>query len=78
MLGSQSDPILVLSISQQRHADLIADVRHDRLVRAALRYAAARTLPPQEMTRGRLARIGALASAALHLAPMTPTPVQGG
>ncbi len=66
MLGSQNDPIGIVSISQQRHADLIADVRHDQLVQAALRYRANRTLPREDASRGRFGRL-LLAGSAIGL-----------
>jgi hypothetical protein len=49
MFASQSDPIWMLSISQQRQAELIADVRKDELAQAAREYAAARTAQTQRM-----------------------------
>lgn len=77
MLASQSDPVLILSLAQQRHAELVADVRHHELVEDALRHVAARVASPGDRTRGLLGRFAALVAATLRLTPMAPTPAQG-
>lgn len=77
MLGSHSDPILILSISHQRHADLIANVRHDELVQAARQSRPARTIRPENLSRGRFGRIAALWQT-LRVAPFAQTSVYGG
>jgi hypothetical protein len=77
MLGSHTDPILILSISHQRHADLIANVRHDELVQAARRSRPARTPRPENLSRGRFGRITALWQT-LRLAPFAHTLVYRG
>jgi hypothetical protein len=82
MFGSQTDAAWIPSISQQRQADLIADVRHDKRVKAALGYCADRTLRHTDLSRGHFGRIGTLVSAtlrqSLRVAPFGPTPVHGG
>lgn len=82
MPGSQTDPIEILRSSQQRHADLIADARHDELVDAALQYRAARSVRPEKVRGSRLVRMAALVSAtlrqSLRLAPVAPAAVRGG
>lgn len=78
MLGStQTDPIWILTITQQRHAELLADVRHDELVHAALQYCAARTVCQDNVSRGRLGRLAGHLSATLRLAAVSPTPARG-
>ena len=81
MLGYQADPIWILSISQQRHADQIADVRHDELVHAAKQYCAARSGRHANVSRSRFERIAALIPAILRqhprLAFFAPTLVHG-
>ena len=55
MLGMQFDPTLGLSLSRQRHADLIAEVHHQQLVQEALDYAPRRTQTLEQAARGRVA-----------------------
>ncbi len=82
MLAIQTDPIGILSLSQQRHAALIADVRHDQLVQAALRSYAAHAVRPENVSQGRFGRIAGPVSARLQqslgLAPFASAPVHGG
>jgi hypothetical protein len=78
MLGStQTDPIWMLSIAQQRQAELIADVRNDQVVQAALEYRAMRTIRPENVSRGRLGRLAAVVSASLRISPFAPTTAHG-
>jgi hypothetical protein len=78
MLGStQTDPIWLLSIAQQRQAELIADVRNDAVVPAARDYRAVRIVPTQNVSRGRLGRLAALVSAGLRISPFAPTTAHG-
>jgi hypothetical protein len=65
MLSTQTDPIGLLAMTQQHHADLLAEVRHDQLVDAAVQYCAARTVRPENMSRGRFAPIAAVVSGTL-------------
>jgi hypothetical protein len=83
MLGStQADPIWILSISRQRQAELIAEVRHDELVQAAERYCSARVVPHTNMWWARFGRLAGLASStlrqSLRLAPFTQPAAHGG
>jgi dihydroorotase len=55
MLGLQFDPVLALSLSRQRHADLLAEVQHEEVVRAARHYAASAAQPAQRAVRRRTA-----------------------
>ena len=55
MLGMQFDPTLGLSLSRQRHADLIAEAHQEQLVQEALNYAASGTQPPEQAARRRAA-----------------------
>src|SRR5438132_13437902 len=55
MLGTQFDPTLGLSLSRQRHADLIAEAHQQQLVQEALDYAPRRTPQPEQAARGRVA-----------------------
>src|ERR1700716_3231159 len=55
MLGTQFDPTLGLSLSRQRHADLIAEAHQQQLAQEALGYAPRRTQPPEQAARGRVA-----------------------
>ena len=52
MLSLQFDPTLSLSLSRMRHADLVADVHQQHLIRQALDYAASRTRLPMPAARG--------------------------
>lgn len=55
MLGLQFDPVLALSLTRQRHADLLAEVQQQEVVREAQRYAASHAQPPERAIRRRSA-----------------------
>src|SRR5438876_246581 len=49
----ERDPTLALSLSRQRHADLVAEAHQEQLVEEALDYAASRMQPREHTARGR-------------------------
>jgi hypothetical protein len=56
MLSVQFDPTLSLSFIRMRHADLVAEVHQQHLIRQAMDYAASRRRLPMPAARGGVSR----------------------